>query len=321
MIGLAVVAAVIASIGGLMAVSARDGRLVALGLLVAMIAAPLAASPQPPVLAIAFRILGALLAGYLIWAATRARSIESEGTGIGAVSEVVAAAAAFGIGWFVTPVKPLAGPIAAQAAGIALVALAVVPLLGRNILRLGAGMAVLTLGISLLLQAWVGPASSLQQIVLMALLVGILGATSLLISPIRLPAARRVAAAQATDDGGLVDTAGSGEEVEPGSSEGPASPPAEAPVATAPEVSPEVAPEVAAAAAPEVSPAAATAAAPRRSTVRTPAARSPRTVRRAAPSKSPAEAAPPPPEDSEGPKPVSTRTRRLRPREPREPRG
>src|ERR1035437_4983380 len=139
MIQLAVVAAVAAVLGGVVAVSARDYRLVALGLLLAMVAAPLASSPEPAVLAIAFRVLGALLAAYLLWAAMRAQSIASEGSGIGAVAEVAAATTAFLIGWFVAPVKPLPGPLAAQAAGISLAALAVVPLAGRNVLRAGTG--------------------------------------------------------------------------------------------------------------------------------------------------------------------------------------
>ncbi|MGD0247885.1 MAG: hypothetical protein ABSB75_02425 [Candidatus Limnocylindrales bacterium] len=189
MIQLAVVASVAALLGGLVAVTARDSRLVVLGLLVAMVAAPLASSPAPSVLTIAFRVLGALLAAYLLWVAARDRSISSEGSGIGAAAEMAVAAAVFSVGWFAVPVKPLPGPLAAQAAGISLAVLAVVPLAGRNILRAGAGLAILAIGASLLFDAWVGPPSALQQVVLMALLVGVLGSTSLLISPIEEPAA------------------------------------------------------------------------------------------------------------------------------------
>ena len=189
MIQLAVVAAAAAVIGGVAAVTPRDSRLVALGLLVAMVATPLASSSEPTGLAVAFRILGAVLAIYLLWAATRDRSIESEGSGIGAAAELIAAAAAFSVGWFVTPVKPLAGPVAAQAAGFALMALAIVPMAGRNVFRVGAGLVLLLLGISLLLEAWVGAGSSLRQVVLTVLLVGTVGATSLLLSPAEADAA------------------------------------------------------------------------------------------------------------------------------------
>jgi hypothetical protein len=183
MIQLTVVGAVAAVIGGVVAITGRDSRLVAAGLFLAMVAASLVSSPEPTYTALVFRVLGALLAAYLLWAATRNGSISSEGSYIGVPAEVVAAAAAFCVGWYVVPVKPLAGPLAAQAAGIALVVLALGPLAGRNILRGGVALAVIALGISLLMEAWTAPASSLDQIVTTAVLVGIVGATGLLIAP------------------------------------------------------------------------------------------------------------------------------------------
>ena len=197
-----VVAGVVAVGGAFLAITARDGRLVAIGILVAMVAALLASSPPPTTPTVVFRLLGSLLAAYLLWAATRgpatrARSVHSEGTGFGPVAEIAAAAAAFSIGWFVAPVKPLPGPVAAQAAGTAIVVLALVPLAGRDVFRIGVAAVMMVIGGSLLLEAWVGPASALGQILVTALLVGIVGATCVLISPMDTPAARRVAAAQA----------------------------------------------------------------------------------------------------------------------------
>ena len=183
MIQLAVVAALAATFGGVVEVSARDSRYVALGVSLTMVAAPLASSPEPPNQMIAFRFLGALLAGYLLWAAARDRSISSDGSGVGPTAEIATAAAAFCVGWYVVVVKPLAGPQAAQAAGIGLAALAIMPLAGRNVMRAGAGLAVLMVGITLLLQAWIGPATALQQVAFTALLVGVVGATSALMSP------------------------------------------------------------------------------------------------------------------------------------------
>jgi hypothetical protein len=179
-----VVAAAVAVLGGIVAVSARDARIVVVGLLVAMCAAQLASSPEPAVLAIVFRVLGSLLASYLLWAAARGRSIDAEGSGMGVMAECAVAAAAFTAGWFVVPVKPLAGPLVAQAAGIALIAISIVPLTGRGLLRVGVGATILVLGGSMLLQAWVGQPSSLWQISLTALLVGLVSATSVLISPL-----------------------------------------------------------------------------------------------------------------------------------------
>jgi hypothetical protein len=232
MIGPAEIAAVAVVVGGVVAVSVRDSRLVALGLLLALTASPLASSPQPGLLAICFRAIGALLATYLLWASARSQSIASEGAGIGAAAQLAAVCAVFAAGWFVVPVKPLAGPVAVQAAGISLVALAIVPLSGRDVLRAGTGAAVLTVGISLLLQAWVGPASSAQQIALTVLLVGLVGATSLLISPIPLASPAPDPAqdvAEPTEPPAVGEPAG--DDVESGSDHVPA--PAAAPAAAA----------------------------------------------------------------------------------------
>ena len=99
------VASIAAVVGAVVAVAARDNRLVFLGLLVAMVAAMFVSSPEPTALVLAFRILGALLAAYLLWAVARARSIKSEGTEIGITAELAAAAAAYAVGWFMTPVR------------------------------------------------------------------------------------------------------------------------------------------------------------------------------------------------------------------------
>jgi hypothetical protein len=110
------------------------------------------------------------------------KAVRSDGSAIGLAAETAIAAAAFLIGLWIAPVKPLPGPAAEQAAGIALVALAVVPLIGRDVLRVGIGAALLALGLSLLGQAWIGPGQPLGQFALAALLVAILGATSLLVA-------------------------------------------------------------------------------------------------------------------------------------------
>lgn len=218
-----VAAAAIAMIAGIVAISARDARVVAVGLLLAMCAALLVTSPEPAMLAIVFRVLGSLLAAYLLWAAARGRSIDAEGSGIGILAECAVAAAAFSAGWFVAPVKPLSGPLVAQAAGITLIAISIVPLAGRNVLRVGAGATILVLGGSMLLAAWVGQPSSLWHASLTALLVGLVGATSLLISPLTGEAATLpVTAAEDTANGDRATEPGVGTE-----------PDAEAPVAPA----------------------------------------------------------------------------------------
>ena len=67
MIQPAVVAAAAAVVGAVLAVTARDARLVIMGLIVAMVAAPLVSSSDPTALALAFRILGAFLGFRQLW--------------------------------------------------------------------------------------------------------------------------------------------------------------------------------------------------------------------------------------------------------------
>jgi len=215
MIQLHDVAAVVVVCGGVAALSSRDARGVAAGLLVAMAASPLASSPAPSTLAMAVRTVVALLATYLLWTAARGRSASSEGSSSGLPAEAALAAAAFGVGWWASPVAPLPGSLAAQAAGVSLVVMAVVPLAGRDPLRAGTALVGLIVAFSMLLEAWIGPASPLQQLVWTGLLVGATGATSLLSSPVvesaaemqmAIQAASSVEASPGTDE--VVDTAG-----------------------------------------------------------------------------------------------------------------
>ena len=183
MIDLAVVAAVAVVAGGIVAVTARAGWAIALGLAVAIAAAPLAASPLPGSLSLAARVAAAILAGYLLWLGTRLKAIRGDGSAVGLAAETAIATAAFLIGLWIAPVKPLPGPAVEQAAGLALVALAVIPLSGRDVLGVGIGAALLAVGLSMLGEAWLGPAQPFAQLALAALLVAILGATSTLAVP------------------------------------------------------------------------------------------------------------------------------------------
>ena len=180
MIEPAVVAAAGVVAGAVVAVGARDRRVVAIGLLVAMVSAPLVASPLPESLSVAARIVGAVLAAYLLWASSRGLRSDSSGSALGLAAEGAIAAAAFAIGMSVSMVDPLPGPTVAQAAGLALVALAVVPLVGRDVLRLGIGVVLLVLGSTLFTAAWLGPTPPLAHLAIASLLTGIVGATSVM---------------------------------------------------------------------------------------------------------------------------------------------
>ncbi len=152
----------------------------AVGLLVAIFASPLVASPLPDPLPLAAWGIGAALTAYLVWASARARSLESPGSAIGPTAAAAAAAAAFIVGLNVKPVDPLEGPVA-QAVGLAILVLALVPMMGRDVLRLGLSIVLLTLGLVLLMNAWVGALLPLTHYTLVLLIVGIGGATSVLI--------------------------------------------------------------------------------------------------------------------------------------------
>jgi len=194
----AALAAFAAVAGGVAATTARDGRIAVLGLMVAAVASSLVASPLPSSLAVTARILGAMLAAYLLWTAVGPGNVGSAGSAIGPLAEASAATAAFVAGLALRPVDPLAGPLAAQAAGFSLIVLSVVPLAGRDVFRMGMGVLLLALGGGLEMSAWSGAMPDLEQLALAALLVGIAGATSLL-----LPSVRDVAMAEETAEAGL----------------------------------------------------------------------------------------------------------------------
>jgi hypothetical protein len=127
---------------------------------------------------VAARIVGAVLAAYLLWLSASGGRILSAGSAVGWAAETAVAAAAVAIGLSVSLVDPLPGPIVAQAAGLALIALAVGPLTGRDVLRLGVGVILLVLALSMLTAAWLGSTPPLAHLAVATLLVGIAGAAS-----------------------------------------------------------------------------------------------------------------------------------------------
>ena len=195
MIEPAVVAAAAVVAGAILSVSARDGRVVAIDMLVAMVAAPLVASPLPETMSVAARIVGAVLASYLLWTSAREQRQWGAGSTVGIAAETAFAAAAFAVGLSISLVSPLPGPQVAQAAGLALVALAVVPLFGRDVMRVGVGVVVLILGSTLLTAAWLGSTPPLAHLAVAWLLTGAAGVASLAVA--RLPLAEPTSAVAA----------------------------------------------------------------------------------------------------------------------------
>jgi hypothetical protein len=168
-------------LGAVIAGSARTGRAAVLGLVVALVGGLFVADPLPDSLGLAARLVGAVLAGYLLWIAARGLDARTAGSRLGWPAELLVAAAAAVVGYGSHGLgAPAAGPAAAQAAGFALAALAVAPVVnGRDILRVGIGLNLLAGGAILVRAALGGTPDTLEQLVtagLVAVLGGVVAA-------------------------------------------------------------------------------------------------------------------------------------------------
>jgi hypothetical protein len=170
--------------GAVVAVTARDARTTLLGLLVVLLGAGLIADPLPGPLPIAARIVAAFLASRLLAAAVRGDGVVTSGSRLGWPTEVLAAVAAavVGIGTHGLGAAP-GGPAEAQAAGFALGALAIAPIVsGRDVLRLGIGAVLLLVGASLVRVGLAGTPSDLEQLVVSGLVIGLGGAMAVIVA-------------------------------------------------------------------------------------------------------------------------------------------
>lgn len=171
---LALAAAVVA--GAVLAVSVRDGRLAVVGLLAALLLSPIVADPLPDLLGLAARLVGGVLAAYLIRIPLRSAPLTG-GSRIGWPAESVLAGAAFLAGIalhdFATPGL---GPAAAVAAGLGVAVVAAAPLTdGRDPLRVGIAAVLFVVAADLVSVGLGGTESALRELII-AVLVGLLGA-------------------------------------------------------------------------------------------------------------------------------------------------
>jgi hypothetical protein len=175
-------------VGAIVAMSSHDVRATALGVTVVLVASPLLVEPTAGPLGLAARFLGAILAGYLLAIVARDRSdtgrpaSSTGGSRIGwpadalvAASAAIVGVAAHGLG------APAGGPALASAAGFAVAAIAVTPVLtGRDIVRVGVG-ALLLLDAGLLVRgALGGTPGDLEQLVTAGALVVLAGSLAAL---------------------------------------------------------------------------------------------------------------------------------------------
>lgn len=172
---------------GVVAVSAREPRLAALGALVVLVGVAYLADPLPDPVAVAARMTGAVLAGYLVWVALRQPGAPTVGWQIGWPGAAAIAAVAFLAGWLFADALgtrlaagvgggPGAGVASALAAGdlvpratlaacASLVALGAAPVLvARDALRLGLGLLLLIGAAELLRHAVAGEADPVVEL-------------------------------------------------------------------------------------------------------------------------------------------------------------
>ena len=174
-------------IGAVVAGSARNARTAVLGLLLAMVGLPLLADPPAAPLALAARLVAAVLAGYLLWIAARGIGIRTGGSLVGwptdaflAIAGAVVGYGSHGLG------APAAGPPLAAAAGFALAALSVLPVVhGRDVLRIGIGLALLLGGALLVRTSLGGTPEPLEQLFTAGLVATLGGAVAILAAAAR----------------------------------------------------------------------------------------------------------------------------------------
>lgn len=179
---LLVTASLVTVAGALVAITGRDARIALVGLLVALVAAPLLADPVPEPAAVGVRIVAALLGGYLLFMTLRDTSAVTRGSLAGLPAETLAAAAAYVIGHGTSGLgsAPL-GPTEASATGFALAVISVAPIVrGADVFRLGVALAILVTGAELVRVGLAGTPSPLEQLMTAGLTVGLLGTVAVL---------------------------------------------------------------------------------------------------------------------------------------------
>lgn len=173
--------------GAVVVVAARDTRTVLLALAVALVASPLIADPVAAPLGLAARFVGAILAVYLLWVVARERGVgvlpsPTGGSRIGWPAEVLVAAGAGVVGFAAHGLgAPAGGPPLASAAGFAVAALAVAPVVtGRDVIRVGTGLLLLIDAGLLVRIALGGTPGAVEQLVTAAMLIVLAGALAAL---------------------------------------------------------------------------------------------------------------------------------------------
>lgn len=190
------VAALIAIGAAVVAVSARDARTAVLALAVVLLVSPVVADPVATPVGLAARLLGAILGAYLLWIAARddadlsVAHAPTGGSRVGWPAEVLVAASASVVGMAAHGLgAPAAGPAIASAAGFAIAALAILPVLtGRDVVRVALGCLLLVDAGLLVRAALGGTPGAFEQLLVTVLLVAIAACAAALARTARLDA-------------------------------------------------------------------------------------------------------------------------------------
>ena len=169
-------------VGAVIAGSARNARTAIFGLVITMVGVPLLADPVAAPLPLAARLVAAVLAGYLLWIATRGPRVADRRLPGRLADRAFLAIAAATVGYGSHGLgAPAAGPALAAAAGFALAALAVLPVVtGRDILRIGLGLGLLLGGALLVRTSLGGTPDPLEQLMTAGLVATLGGAVAIL---------------------------------------------------------------------------------------------------------------------------------------------
>jgi hypothetical protein len=178
---LPIAAAVAVILGAVLAAGARSARIATLGLTVVLLFSPFVADPLPDTLALATRLVGGTLAGYLLLVTAR-RGLAPVGSPLGSAALLAAAAAAAVAGYQPsTLVLARPGPDEAVAAGLACLVLALPALvMARDAFRLGAGLLIALSGILLVRAALVGSPSAAEEVAITFAVAALGGAVAIL---------------------------------------------------------------------------------------------------------------------------------------------
>ena len=168
------------ALGTVVVLRAEDGRSVVLALTLAAVVAPLAGEPLPHLAALGFRIVAALLAGYLLRIAVRNSTALVGPTRLGGSVEASFVGVAFALGLLLSP--PAGGPAGSQSAAAAALSAGVgalnLLLFSHDALRAGAG-AVLGLIAAGLATTWLsGSPGDVFELALAAAILAAAAATA-----------------------------------------------------------------------------------------------------------------------------------------------